>query len=902
MLIRQKDVPHSSVIKHMNFYEEKEDVKRSNKSNLSKSIVTSKETNRPNTNVNFGIQSKPSPSRMQIQKQPKERYVKKVSRAKFVAPVEPINPNALIQPMKTNYTEVVFDSKITDPTQIAYRDQKITSIVEKVVSQKSQQYILKKEFSNLVNTELKQKIEKYLSSVKQDNLSKKDLETFVYDTIKKRIEEYSKKQLTPKDVEMLTHTILKSQKQPIGIEEINEIVKKHIGECMINEPKPNKNESNLSKDDLIELVKEFVSRKDVEKMTKDYVSKKDVENITKHHPSKDDVIEMTKDYISKIDVEYLTKDHTSKEEVAEMTKDYVSKIDVEYLTKDHTTKEEVAEMTKEFVSKVDVEYMTKDYASKHDLYEVKKEIIELVDSKVEAVNMSSLVEKYTREMILRGEDETNDENDDEPQTLFEEIISPSVARIINRVMKYDQACSTPADDTASLNLEWQHDDVYKKELSQSYERPQLKHIDNPMYDVETQPVLEEDVILDLGSVYKDSTASEGKVMFKNDLRTNARKNRRWSHFGNGIESGNVIDIFLDKVNKKIYIAGHFKHVNRVPMENIAVYDMNLKQWKHIGEGIPQLATSIAVDEENEHVYVGGVFSTVGKGENAVSANNIAMFSVNENKWYSLGDGLNRDCTSIVYDANTKSLFVGGSFTQSGKMPIHYVAIYDTIKKIWSPLKGGSVNGPCRVLLKPNEKELYLGGLFTHTEDGNIHVSYVAKYNLETDKWSDLAGGLQGYCNAMSYDSKRNSMYVGGTFINVGYREQSINAHHVARFDIGTNTWDDMNGGLNNVVQSLHVDNANDCVYVGGTFTQTFENDMVLNYIAKYNSDKREWQSLENHFANSPKPPEDIGNDNIGLNGVCKVISMDSKSLFIAGKFQIAGNITANSIARYALKQ
>ena len=46
-------------------------------------------------------------------------------------------------------------------------------------------------------------------------------------------------------------------------------------------------------------------------------------------------------------------------------------------------------------------------------------------------------------------------------------------------------------------------------------------------------------------------------------------------------------------------------------------------------------------------------------------------------------------------------------------------------------------------------------------------------------------------------------------------------------------WDTMNEGVNNVVNSLCFDDYNQCLYVGGNFTHTFDGEMTLNRIAKY---------------------------------------------------------------------
>ena len=75
--------------------------------------------------------------------------------------------------------------------------------------------------------------------------------------------------------------------------------------------------------------------------------------------------------------------------------------------------------------------------------------------------------------------------------------------------------------------------------------------------------------------------------------------------------------------------------------------------------------------------------------------------------------------------------------------------------------------------------------------------------------------------------------------------------------------------------------------------------MTLNYIAKYDPQTRKWSALENQFPNTKVDPE---SNAIGLDGACKSMALNEKSLYIAGKFKSAGNISANSIARYALSR
>ena len=787
----------------------------------------------------------------------------------------PLTPAPLIgsmqvpfPPLRTKYTEVVFESNLRDsdkPQIVNFPIEKIVPVVkniirtDRIVEKHVEEYFIANKISM---AEIKNQLTPPLHELieMQQSLQKKELQTFIETFVQEKYGDH----LSKEDVSTL-----------VG------------DECRLLM------DSQLS-------TKEYVTKSEVVEMIEE--RKKQPECITNSE---------TKEYVTQTELnEFIEqKEYVTKPEVQEVITDAMS----ELKTKEYVTKTEVIELIEErkenyaaIISEV-LELNAKEYVTK-------KEVVELIDErqavngKLYALNMAFLVEKYVTEMIERGENAENagnagEEHDDEPKTKFEEIIQPSVARIIHRVLKYDQSHNEEEEARRqNVSVNFEVDEVYdmaRQEKSHFTDCDAKASIYNPMYSLNestnthTYNVAADDAIVEMGSVYKGEET--GSFQYENELRK-VGEDRRWNRFGNGIETGSVIDLFLDKNNRKIYIVGNFKFVNRVPLENIAVYDLNEKKWKHVGEGIPQVATAIAVDEENEIVYVGGVFSKVGKGDCEVQANNVAAYHVKENKWVALGEGLNRDCSSILFDKNTKKLYAGGSFTQSGSKILKYVAVYDIEDKAWQPLKGGSVNGSCRIVLKPNEDDLYLGGLFTHAGNDDLHVSYVARYNLKNDTWHSLGGGLQGYCNAISYDCTKNKLYVGGTFTSVGSIDASINANHIAEYDIENNSWNDMDGGLNNIVQSIFYDANNECVYVGGTFTHSFENNIQLNHIARYDLRESKWCCLENHFPNKTHD----GTDNVGLNGNCKVMSVDNKSLFIAGSFQIAGNITANSIVRYSL--
>lgn len=907
----------------MNFYETKHDIKRTTHANVSKNSNMKPENVTLKDNIEFGIKHASSVQFLKFPEETRrERYQVKYSKKKFSSPseVEQVQQFPLSR-YRTKTTEVIIgDNK--------------SSIEKNGINVHE-----KEDIFNYIDSSL----EKYLSQLeKKDNnctQSKEDLTFFIENLVNTRIEYYSslgnvvdRSALQKMIITHLTECF--ATKADVS-EMVQEFATKADVSEMVQEFATIDNVSELIQDfatfdNVSELVQVFVSKSEVFDIVKDFPTKSNVTDLIQEFPTKANITEWVQEFASKSEVLDIVKDFPTKAElvqdfptktnVSEMVQDFATKADVSEMVQDFASKAEVSKMVQEFASKAEVSEMVQDFATKtavsemaHDFatketvsemvkdFATKADVSDIIDTKIEGLSMKQIVDKYLKEIINMGED-TENENNEEAKTKFEEIIEPAVARIIYRVMKYDQV-----DDTENMNvpinLDVDYGEVYHSGLEQQENVKQQteeelhsngnKSCYNPMYSNEpTQH--EETELVEMGSVYKKD--DESYMFQNNELRTKDFKNRRWSNFGNGVEIGSVIDIFLDNKNKKIYIAGHFKHVNRIPIENIAVYDLTLKQWKHVGEGIPNVATSIAVDDENEVVYVGGVFSSVGKGESKIKANNIACFHVRENKWYALGEGLNRDCTSIIYDAFDKKIYAAGSFTESGSKSMKYVGIYDIDRKEWNPLDGGSINGPCRVMLK-NKNDLYLGGLFTHVEDQE-HVSYVAKYNIINKVWTGFSGGVQGYCNAIAYDSGANVLYVGGTFTNAGGTMNSIvTVNHIGKYNMTTEEWSEMDGGLNNVVHSIYIDEPRACLYVGGTFTHTFDSDVCLNHIAKFDINLQKWKPLENTFNAIAEPQQSVG-----LNGLCKMISMDKKSLFIAGSFKGAGNITANSIVRYALER
>ena len=401
--------------------------------------------------------------------------------------------------------------------------------------------------------------------------------------------------------------------------------------------------------------------------------------------------------------------------------------------------------------------------------------------------------------------------------------------------------------------------------------------------------------IDMGDIYgSHNENSFGGTMQYDNNALRALTDRKWIPFGKGI-ADTVMDMYVDPLTQKLYITGLFQYVDDTPVQNIACYDIQTKKWENVGEGINNLGVCITMDVDNQILYVGGIFSAVGgNGTSAKKANNIVAYHLNKGYWESLGDGLNSECSVLCYNPINKKLYVGGNFTKIGEESIAYVGVYDTHEKTWSRLSDHTLNGPCKAICLDEEvQELFVGGIFT--EVGEYIIYYVASMNLVTGEWSELSGGLRGHCNCMCLHPSNKKLYVGGTFQSVGDIDNAVEAHHIAEFDLETRLWDGMAGGVNGICQTIMYNRQENSLFVGGSFTETIVGKTKVNYIVKYDTIQAKWCALDNYF----DPRNESNNPPIGLNGPCKTIAMDDKSMFFGGGFSQSGSASsAKSIVRY----
>jgi trimeric autotransporter adhesin len=186
-------------------------------------------------------------------------------------------------------------------------------------------------------------------------------------------------------------------------------------------------------------------------------------------------------------------------------------------------------------------------------------------------------------------------------------------------------------------------------------------------------------------------------------------------------------------------------------------------------------------------------------------------------------------------------------------------------------------------------DIYLGGDFTIC--GGTIANNVVRYDMVSNTWTALGGGLKGLGQADGTGVRAlvyadGVLYAGGAFTqaNVG---DPIAVNYIARWDgsewsaLGSNG----GNGLNNAVNALAVSNGD--LYVGGAFTQANVGAPIgANYVARW--DGNQWHSVGSGGGN-------------GVGNVVLALAASGSAVYVGGRFtqvNAGAPIDANRIARW----
>ncbi|KAJ7287703.1 cortical protein marker for cell polarity-domain-containing protein [Mycena rebaudengoi] len=179
-----------------------------------------------------------------------------------------------------------------------------------------------------------------------------------------------------------------------------------------------------------------------------------------------------------------------------------------------------------------------------------------------------------------------------------------------------------------------------------------------------------------------------------------------------------------------------------------------------GGGATSSAVAAVAHHPSSIIFLGGSFKLTGGS--ASNSENVVSFK--DGKLATLaGNGLNGAVTSFVVDGNT--LFVGGAFTDTSSASnagLRNIASYNVQTNQWATL-GGGVNGPVTSLSIAGGL-LQVAGNFTETTTASgagTNAAGLAVWNVATGAWVNSGGFVVGSMSMVVNGTSKAPQFVAG---------------------------------------------------------------------------------------------------------------------------------------------
>jgi hypothetical protein len=258
----------------------------------------------------------------------------------------------------------------------------------------------------------------------------------------------------------------------------------------------------------------------------------------------------------------------------------------------------------------------------------------------------------------------------------------------------------------------------------------------------------------------------------------------------------------------VYAGGDFTDIGGQARNYIAAIDAsgNATSWNPNAD---YTVRSLAVSSST--VYAGGDFTTIGGQERYYIA--AINASGNATSW-------NPDANGTVYSlaVSGSTVYAGGAFTTIGGQTRNYIAAIDASGNAtsWNPNADYTV---CSLAVSGST--VYAGGDFTTI--GGQERYYIAAINASGNvtSWNPDVDGIV-YSLAVS----GSTVYAGGDFTTIGGQER----YYIAAIDASTGSPTSWNPDANGIVYAIGLSYSNAKVYVGGEFSNIF-NESCHSYIA-----------------------------------------------------------------------
>ncbi|MCK5148055.1 cadherin-like domain-containing protein [bacterium] len=243
---------------------------------------------------------------------------------------------------------------------------------------------------------------------------------------------------------------------------------------------------------------------------------------------------------------------------------------------------------------------------------------------------------------------------------------------------------------------------------------------------------------------------------------------QWHNLGGGVSSGVEAMAFH---NGELYVAGMFTEAGGKSINRIAKWDGT--EWNPLGSGVDGLVLVIISHENN--VYIGGEFSSVS----GILARNVAKW--NGSSWETIGEGTDDVVFALAFDGT--KLYAGGRIKNAGGQSANGIAVWDG--NAWSSMGTLPDETIHVSTMASHQGNLYVGGCYHDGMGGQPSFAGIKDANLvmwDGSEWSSVEGDFSRSVQEIAFYG--DILYVNDSKHILSFRENSIWNKMISGTNIG----------------------------------------------------------------------------------------------------------------------